>query len=186
MSEAVPTFDNRVFALGALGYQILAGNVFGSQVFDETLANDANLDMLMKTGELAVAVRIRGFAGGDGIGELFADPVTTADGTALIATNRNLVKAAAKGPPKMSLFSGPTVTSPGTPLAEQFFIPGGTGGTSTGGASGEALIVLEPQSNYLLRLINKSGVTSPFQVSALFVEGKMSEAVETTARVVAI
>jgi len=82
--------------------------------------------------------------------ELFEDPTTSADGTAVACTNRNRFSS---NTATTLVFAGPTVTGDGTRLVE-FFIPGGDK-QSAGGGLGQSFEewILSP-GDYLVRISN--------------------------------
>lgn len=88
--------------------------------------------------------------------QMYEGATFSAAGTAVEMTNhnRNSTKVIPSG-----VTHTPTITGTGSQLNGPMFVPGGKGGTSSGGTGGFAEeFILKPSTVYLLRVTNVSGV----------------------------
>ena len=132
------------------------GLVFASSLADAALANGADLEMLIRTAaqqsaHMGAAIQV----GGDSQVFLFEGPTTTDPGTGLARINSNRVTPV--GTSATLTFSGPTVTVDGLELGTEF-LAGGRGGNASGAEGVSAgKTILNPGTDYLIRLTNQSG-----------------------------
>lgn len=86
---------------------------------------------------------------------IFEEPTFSAAGTAMTVLNKNRNSSIASG---TTVTHTPTLTDDGTPFPPAF-VAGGSGGNAAGAQSTAFLgeIIFKANTNYLFRLINKSG-----------------------------
>lgn len=107
--------------------------------------------------------------GGDAEARIFEAPTVSAAGTALTVTNNNRTSS---NTPNATITHTPTTTADGTQLDATTYVPGGTGGNAVGAMAdaSEEQFVLAPDTYYLIRLTNISGVTQPGHIHLNFYE----------------
>ena len=125
------------------------------------LANDATHDFLIKVGALSAHATLRIAVGGDCDFLFYSKTTVSADGAALdsISKNRKNIGVAV-----MEVYSAPTVTGVGASLLS-LFVPAGTKKALSGGDWGETAWILEQNTNYLVRITNRSGAAIQFSFS---------------------
>ena len=98
----------------------------------------------------------------------FYEGTTVSDnGTELAENNMNRLSVTVS---TFSVFHSPTVSGVGT-LLSNLFIPGGTGGNSLGSQFGQGREwILDRNTNYLIRGINRGGNAQPMSVLAQWYE----------------
>ena len=138
--------------------QIHEGQFFTSTVVDTSVADSGTLEILMLTNGSVPHARFTAQSGGNSRLEIFEDTTVSANGSALVAQNRNRLSA---NTATALVYSGPTVTGDGTKIFDMI-CAGGTGGNSAGGSGGmyEELI-LKASTLYLVRLTNLGGNSQP-------------------------
>lgn len=117
------------------------------------LADDAAHDFLIKAGALTPHATLRIAVGGDSDFLFYEGTTVSADGAALdsISKNRETIGVA-----QTEMYSAPTVTAAGT-LLLSLFVPAGVKKTLSGGGWGESEWILTANTNYLVRITNRSG-----------------------------
>lgn len=132
------------------------GLVFASSFAVAVLANAASIEMLIRvTAGQAAHMGASIQVGGDSQAFLFEGPTTTDDGTGLARINSNRITPV--GASATLTFSGPTVTVDGTELGTEF-LAGGRGGNASGAEGVSAgKTILNPGTDYLIRVTNQSG-----------------------------
>lgn len=127
------------------------------------LVDDATHDFLIKVGSLASLVLPWILTGGGCEVFLYELPTTTGDGNQLdsISKNREVL-----GVSTTEVYEGPTVTAPGT-LLFHLFVPGLSVLIERlyGGGWRESEWILAPNTNYLVRITNRSGAAIQLSVS---------------------
>jgi len=143
--------------IGNFDHQAHLANLWASGDYNASLANGANLDILVQVGAASAHMAVEGAVGGDSVGYAYEGPTWSAAGGALtaVAVNRANVKSST-----LTLTSGPTLTGVGTNLMTKF-LPGGQWWASPGG-SGETGVkfILNPNTDYLFRINNVSGAAT--------------------------
>jgi len=124
---------------------------------EDTVANGANLDHLLVTGGAAAHLRISeiDITSAPFKIYLFEGTTVSANGTQQAAVNNNRLSTNTSN---TQIYSGPTVTAPGTQLRYKL-IPG----TRQTGGDGTTYFnewVLKPNTNYLVRITNASGTSA--------------------------
>lgn len=144
--------------------QLHSGRFFFASYYNATLANAANLDMLVVTGAVTtphIAVMVD--VGNECTLSIYEAATTSADGTGVTSYNANRASANVS---TAVITHTPTVTGTGTALIPSHYVPGGgagggPGGSSIGGSSTDFArvpeIVLKTSTKYLFRLTNVSG-----------------------------
>lgn len=117
------------------------------------LANDAILNILITVGAKHIHAVPRLAAGGDCDLLMYKDTTVSNNGTPVGVVAKNQVESIASD---VTVFSAPTITGDGSLLWSQF-IPGGSGPMSQGGDWSEAQWILKCNTNYLIRITNRSG-----------------------------
>jgi len=131
------------------------GRFFSGGHYVASLANGGTIDILFQNGEHAFHGVPEVITGGDATLQLYEGTTFSAPGTAVTMSNHNRNAAT-------QTLSGathtPTVTAVGTQMNGTILIPGGKNNSS--GASGEFSqeFVLKPNTTYMMRVTNISGV----------------------------
>lgn len=125
------------------------------------LANDASADFLVRIGAIDAHARVRIEVGGDSELLIYEAPTTSANGNQVdsVSKNRQIL-----GTATVLFYEGPTVTNVGT-LLFHWFIAGGTGGSSIGTGWGDTHWVLRANTDYLIRITNRSAGAGGIQFS---------------------
>lgn len=121
------------------------------------LANDASRDFLVKIGALHAHMRVSLSAGGNCELLIYEEPTTTANGVAVNARSKN---RAVLGTRLTAVYRDPTVGAVGTELFHLFTIGGEKKGT--GGDWGDTHWIFERDTDYLIRVTNRSGAGIQF------------------------
>lgn len=163
-------FDARFKAIVALTVQnqrIQDGLMYEASRYVASVANNANVDVLIRVGAKPQHLCAKLSAGGDALFGLYEAPTVTNDGTPITAFNRNREVVT----PPLSVFThSPTVTAPGVAVRQQL-LPGGSGNGSQGRVLDDVdEWVLKRNTAYLLRLTNLGGNGQPLYVGDLFYE----------------
>ena len=129
------------------------------------LADDASVDFLVRVGSCHVHATARVAVAGNCELLMYEGPTNTnvGAGMAAICKNRDT-----PGPTEVLTYSGPTITNAGT-LLFHWFVPGGTK-KDVGQSWGEAEWILAPDTDYLLRVTNRSGGAIQFSFSIAWSE----------------
>lgn len=156
LNEAIS--KNHVFKLVDEGRMFRNFHKF--DLLDEGIGN-----ILIKTGAKYTKVFLDAQGNGDCLVEIYKDTTVSADGTPMSAGNFNFNSS---NTPVTTWFTGPTITADGTYIA-QTYILGGSGvvtpSATKAAASMEGLdVILEPNTNYLIRFTNEAERT----IKALF------------------
>lgn len=149
--------------------RIHRGQLFVVQLVDEALANNGNLDILVRPNGRSLHARGSAQSGGDARIRIYENTTFSAAGSIVTPIDRNRVtKNAVTG-----LFtSAPTITDVGDQLAEQL-VPGGSGFFTTGGSAQTwNEWVLDKDGTYLVRLTNVSGSVQIAHLEIDFYEGQ--------------
>lgn len=148
--------------------RIHRGHFFSLDVVDAALINTGTILILVRVAAGKSAhIRFEAAVGGDARLEMFEDPTTSADGTAITPLNRNRFSSNVA---TTLFFSGPTVTADGTSLSDKI-LAGGAGIFLSPGSEGSTFKewVLN-EGDYLVRLTNISGATQPAHLQTNFYE----------------
>lgn len=139
-------------------HQAHNGQVYTTDYLDDSVDNDASLDILLKNDGINTHLVLAVAVGGDAKVFLYEDTTVSADGTQLTPHNLNRT---IEDQSSMSVYHTPTVTTVGTQI-KQVFVVGGAGGNSVGSVgAGPARpgteLILKKNTNYLLRITNVAG-----------------------------
>jgi hypothetical protein len=155
-------FTNDVVAIDSVHEWIHKGLMFSSHYYDNAVADDGVIELLIQVpaGQSA-HLRVHCSAGGDAEMRLFEAPTFSSAGTALAEINRNRVSSKTA---QVTVTHTPTTSDDGTEI-EFEFIPGG-GAILSGGGDNSFFneIILAPGEDYLVRLTNVSGGSSPLSI----------------------
>ena len=159
MGNTFPGFENVVTSLDAIHGRIHQGLFFSADVFDPILADDGDLDVLIRP-DASVSMHTRFIAttGGDAQIWLYENTTFSAPGVAQTLHNRNRISQRTA----LGLINlGPTVTAVGDELVTGL-LPGGKAGQASGSEkqSFEEWI-LAPGLVYLARVRNVAGTVQP-------------------------
>lgn len=130
--------------------RIHEGVLFTASAVNPAVGASGVLELLIRVAAQSGAhTRFSVSVGGDGQGQLFEAPTTTADGTPVAEINRNRFSPIV---PVTNVFEGPTITADGTELTNILF-PGGT--FISAGGQGQTFdeFILSP-GDYLARITN--------------------------------
>jgi hypothetical protein len=146
------------------------GHMFGITQFESALANNGFIDILCTIpADHEPHFKFLVHSGGDALFQIYEDTASVAPSPLNPITPLNLNRASSRTT-NLTFSRDPALSSPlGTPLGEGIFVPGGSGGGSTGSALslfGEK--VLKPSSVYLFRWQNISGVVNGMTAHALY------------------
>lgn len=125
------------------------------------LANDATHDFLIRVGALGAHATIRLSVGGNCDLLLYEATTVSANGAVLAAISKNRESL---GAAQTLMYDGPTITGVGT-LLFSWFATGGTRSALGGGSWGETEWILQANTNYLVRITNRSGNAIQLAVS---------------------
>ena len=98
--------------------QIHEGQFFTSTVVDTSVADSGTLEILMLTNGSVPHARFTAQSGGNSRLEIFEDTTVSANGSALVAQNRNRLSA---NTATALVYSGPTVTGDGTKIFDKSY-----------------------------------------------------------------
>jgi hypothetical protein len=145
------------------------GKVFSVGYDTSSLSNNSSINILIKTLTNTPHITIAGVMGGDGLMEVFEDVTYSVIGTALTPFNHN---RSSNRTTTVTFHHTPTITSTGTRLDGNRYIPGGVGGhaVGSGGVQWEQEIIFKANSNYLVRLTNVSGQSSRAEMHIIYYE----------------
>jgi len=127
------------------------GKVFSAGQFDATLADAASLNLLIRVQDNPIYTRFGAEMVGDGELIIFEGTTVSANGTPITPVNLNRMSALAS----TALFNdGPTVTGDGTEIKHRVL----TGDKEDEGVSSVgAVLIMAPNTFYLMRTTNRSG-----------------------------
>lgn len=141
-------------------HEVHEGEMYHASHTNGSVANGANLDVLLVTGAtVETHASWEVFAGGQVRIYLYEAPTTSANGTALTIYN---MKRDSLNTPEALFYHTPTVSATGSvALVNGRILPGGTSPTTRvgGGIRSGAEWILAPGTKYLLRVTNTSGGT---------------------------
>ena len=125
------------------------------------LADDAAHDFLVRVGAFDAHTSLRIGVGGDCDFLFYEETTVSANGNICTSRCKN---RRTLGTALTAMYEGPTVTLPGTLLLSTF-VPAGTKKALSGGSWGETEWLLERDTNYLVRITNRSGAAIQFSFS---------------------
>lgn len=152
--------------------QLHLGQLFSTDTFDEAVAADTSIEWLIRvaaTNDVYINFGIA--AGQDALLEIFETPTTSVDGSALAITNRRRADIKTL---EVLAFKGPTSSADGTRI-DRLFVPGGSGGNSTGGINMSSIGLILTAGDYLLRGTNKGAAGTNIQMAVSMFEAKPTE-----------
>lgn len=149
---------------------ITDGKVFyaySSRPHDNTLADDASIDIVITTpADLSLGIGFVARIGGDAELKLFEGVSNVQGGTLFVPRNRN--RTSARFSSSGVIIQPTSVTTNGV-LYEEIII-GGTGGTAAGATLEGDYAIIEADTSYLFRLINRSGQARTAELFIQWVE----------------
>jgi len=149
--------------------QIYDGRIYISTHIEDSVANGASHDHLIRVGTFVPIVNVTSSAGGDAELYIFESPSISATGTIISSYNKNRNYS---DTPTMDVYEDPTVTDTGTQLSE-IFVPGGTGANSVGGTGTlQGEIILEANTDYLIRATNTAASAQDISITTLWYEAQ--------------
>ena len=167
---AVANVDERsgyLITISEIHALIHDGKFFSASYVDETVSNNASLNILIDCNGASPHTRIMCQVGGDCHFRLFENPTVSANGTEITPVNRNRYSP---NTATTDLYKDPTVTGDGT-LISELISPGGTILVSTGGDSSMfEEFILHKDRTYLARITNISGISQPISMELEFYE----------------
>lgn len=144
-----------------------AGEIFTVSGIAAAVVDAASFELLINVpADKTLHVVLEGSATGDAKGYIYEGPTVSANGTAVIPTNRNRTSS---GLADSLFYMTPTVTTTGD-LLFSTYMPGGVKKTA-GGSSGESFgeWILAP-GLYLMRFTNSSGAAADMSAQMTFYE----------------
>jgi len=168
----MPNISQGDVTIDVIHQHIHDGNLFSIDTYNGSLGSNAFIDLLAVTSSITHLRYIAG-CGGDGLITIYEDTtsVPASPEDVLPSINRNRIRAA-KVTSSILVYRNPVLSSPlGILIAGPVFVPGGHGGSAPGAQSeGWGEFILKPNSNYLFRIQNVSGVADDFGVQLDFYE----------------
>lgn len=148
--------------------KIHEGVMYQASTIVSTLADDGNIDMLIRVSSVSDAHSVFNInSGGEAWGYLYENPTVTANGTELTPRNLHRCHTDTSG---TKVYIAPTVTNVGTNLAEGV-IPGGQKKEAIGGQLRDTTEwILKDGNVYLLRGVNKGGAAKNMSLEVEFYE----------------
>lgn len=166
ISIAVDEDSNSLVTISEPHAHIHHGHFFTLHYYNESVADDDNLDIILKTGALEVHAGGVVNSGGDAIVSI-QEGVSYTGGTPLVIFNKNRNST---NTPVTTAFHTPTVTASGVTIFEEYTI-GGTYNQSTGANTrNNSEWELKPNTNYLFRTTNKAGLAKIISTNLEFYE----------------
>lgn len=157
------TVDDIICSLSVIPtqhHEVHEGETFQSSFYDNAVANNAIIGLLITVGadkELHLAFEVSG--GGDFEIELIEAPTVTGPGTSILAAN---MRRASTNTSTATIAHTPTVTGATGTTLPNVLAPGGTGGNASGGGvRSNTEWVLKVSTAYYLVGTNRSGTTKP-------------------------
>lgn len=148
-------------------YALHDGRAFSVSALPADLANNAARTVALLVADIPAHLGLRGICAGDAIGLLYEDPQFSATGTFFVPIQMNRDSGRE---PTVQAWLDPTISVSGTYILSRQ-IPGGTGGSVTGGdATTDLEVVLKPGKWYVAPMVNISGQARLSQVVAEWYE----------------
>lgn len=143
------------------------GLSFVSGIIFENVAQNGNAIVHFKTGSKACVMSYGAGSNGSLDYGVYKNPVVTANGTEFGGFGRNMVTVVN---PTAKTYSAPTTTSNGAVIAPR--TNGGASGPAKGGSAGgdSKLLVLPPNTSYLIIATNKSTTASRINIVVDWIE----------------
>lgn len=142
------------------------GKMYSVSYYDEAVADDANLNIQILTGDKEAHASYIITAGGDAIVEM-RESIESTGGTPISIYNKNRNSL---NTPLSTVMYNPTVTSSGTLLFKEFTIGGTYNQAIGGGTRTDTEWELLPNTKYLFKTTNKAGLAKVISVSLEFYE----------------
>ena len=146
---------NAVVLIGYPHHKVHDGDMFQVSYYDNAVADDANVTFLVRVGAKPAHMTFAGSVGGDAEALMYENPAISNIGTSLAEWCMNRV---ANKIPETTVFHTPTATNDGAEMHASF-VPGGAHPTQAPGGSARAGTewILAPDTDYLIRIINRAG-----------------------------
>lgn len=147
-----------IITIGVSHHKIHAGLLWYTGYTNLTLAGFASNDVLLVTSDKTAHLRVMVQLNDKGIFYLYEGTTVSNEGTALSVVNANRTSS---NTPDLAAYHTPTITDLGTILGAELIIGGGSGQNAIGSSvtSNDDLLILAPNTNYLLRLTNRGSET---------------------------
>ena len=147
--------------------RIHQGLLYSSGFYTSSLADNGEINILIKIGATTTHFNYIASCGGDFITQIFKIPTYSNVGTAIGAENHSQVST--------NTFNGnvyhtPTLTGNGTQLNGTVFFAGGNGGNSTGSTETAftSEFVLKTNTDYLVKITNVSGQAKKASITTTY------------------
>ena len=163
--------SSSINVIDVLHAKIHNGQVFAFSHLFVSVANNANADILIITGNKDVHATMKISGGGNSHAYLYEGTTVSASGSVLDINNKNRHHAQVE---EFRAFHTPTGVTVGDQLSVEFF-PGGTGGGGLKvGSTSEERDEWEfsPNTYYLIRVANKSGGAVDISISGTVYESE--------------
>ena len=165
---SVDTTTSGITVEGYIQHQVMDGNVLRVGVQDLELADDASITLLLTTSATAQTFFLaEATAGGDAELFLYENPTVTTLGTATTGQRVNRQIASTFG---ATMSYGATCSNYGTKICDKILAGGEKGFASGGEGSGDVLIPLLPNEQYLIRLENEGGAAKVAGLCCIIIE----------------
>lgn len=152
------TFDvdadtNSIVVIDSVHAQIHNGNVYSASIYNESVADDASISLLLNTGNREVHFASQVDSGGDSIVEIL-EGIEYTGGTPITIINKNRTSL---NTPLTTVYNNPTITTSGTTLFNAFVIGGVKNFASGGNVRNNTEWELNENETYAIRVTNKAG-----------------------------
>lgn len=165
----VDRVTNALISIDTVHARVHEGVLYVANRYSASLADDASITLLLRPNGAYVHLRAVGVCGGDAELFLSEGPTVSGNGTEVSTFNKNRVSANVA---TMEVFHTPTLSADGTELLTQLLAGGSGIFLSPGAQSGfEQEWVLDPDTDYVVRLTNVSGSNQPAELQLDFYEG---------------
>lgn len=165
----VDPFAEGLVTIDTVHSRIHQGIFYTANALDLTLADNASITFLIRTADNQGAhANPLGIAGGDAELTFFEAPTVTGAGTPLSTINKNRFSS---NEAKTLVFLTPSLSADGLELDDHLIV-GGVGPVQSVGGSGgfENEWILKTDTEYVLRITNRSGAPQPVHLQLDFYE----------------
>lgn len=169
LSAAVDSVTDAIVTVDQIHHMIHRGRMFEGSALSLSVADTANLDVLIVTGASECHIRCQLNATGNSRLRMYHDAAYSAAGNAITVANRKIGSSTVN---LAVLTSGPTITDVGDLMSDNL-LPGGTlGGNRTVGSSLQTFeeFVLPASSTCLCRATNIAGTAIAMAFDFAFYE----------------
>jgi len=131
------------------------------------LADDAAVDLLIKTASKKAHLTFSGSSEGNAELQFYEGTTTSDDGTSVTPQHMDRTSNV---PTSITTFHTPTVTAVGTLVYDRWIVAGDGGGADGGRLRSNREWILAPNTNYMVRVINRAGNNQHADASVSFYE----------------